>query len=65
MITADLSQKTVYGIWIPKKNNNTTANTNTGFEGRRLLTKANNNNGGGGAKDVNAIILLNRYSFFF
>ena len=45
--------------------NNTTANTNTGFEGRRLLTEANNNNGGGGAKDVNVIILLNRYSFFF
>ena len=42
---------------------NTTANTNTGFEARRLLTQANNNNGGGGAKDVNVIIPLNRYSF--
>ena len=42
---------------------NTTANTNTGFEPRRLLTQANNNNGGGGAKDVNVIIPLNRYSF--
>ena len=44
--------------------NNTTANTNTGFEARRLLTQANNNNGGEGAKDVNVIIPLNRYSFF-
>ena len=44
--------------------NNTTANTNTGFEARRLLTQANNNNGGEGAKDVNVIIPINRYSFF-
>ena len=43
---------------------NTTANTNTRFEARRLLTQANNNNGGGGAKDGNVIIPLNRYSFF-
>ena len=43
---------------------NTTANTNTGFEPRRLLTQANNNNGGGGAKDVNVIIPLNRYLYF-
>lgn len=43
--------------------NNITANTNTEFEARRLLTQANNNNGGGGAKDVNVIIPLNRYSF--
>ena len=43
---------------------NTTANTNTGFEARRVLTQANNNNGGRGAKDVNVIIPLNRYSFF-
>ena len=43
---------------------NTTANTNTGFEARRLLTQANNNNGGGGAKDVNVIIPSNRYLFF-
>ena len=42
----------------------TTANTNTGFEARRLLTQANNDNGGGGEKDVNVIIPLNRYSFF-
>ena len=44
--------------------NNTTANTNTGFEPRRLQTQANNDNGGGGEKDVNTIIPLNRYSFF-
>ena len=43
---------------------NTTANTNTGFEASRLLTQASNNNSGGGAKDVNVIIPLNRYSFF-
>ena len=36
--------------------NNTTANTNAGFEGRRLLTT--------GGSDVNVIIPLNRYSFF-
>ena len=35
---------------------NTTANTNTGFEARRLLTT--------GLNDVNVIIPLNRYSFF-
>ena len=36
--------------------NDTTANTNTGYEARRLLTT--------GKKDVNVIIPLNRYSFF-
>ena len=41
-----------------------TANTNSGFEARRLLTQAKQNNGGGGAKSVNEIIPLNRYSFF-
>ena len=41
-----------------------TANTNLGFEARRLLTQANQNNGGGGSKSINEIIPLNRYSFF-
>ena len=36
--------------------NGTTANTNTGFEARRLLTT--------GLNDVNVLIPLNRYSFF-
>ena len=44
--------------------NNTTANTNTGFEARLLQTEADNNNAGGGAEDVKTIIPLNRYSFF-
>jgi len=43
---------------------NSTANTNSGFEARRILTQANQNNGGGGAKSINMIIPLNRYSFF-
>ena len=43
---------------------NSTANTNSGFEARRILTQANQNNGGGGAKSINEIIPLNRYSFF-
>jgi len=43
---------------------NSTANTNSGFEARRILTQANQNNGGGGAKSVNMLIPLNRYSFF-
>ena len=42
----------------------TTANTNIGFEARRILTQAVNNDGGGGAKSINETILLNRYSFF-
>ena len=42
----------------------TTANTNTGFEARRILTQANQNDGGGGAKSINEMIPLNRYSFF-
>ena len=41
-----------------------TANTNLGFEARRILTQAKQNNGGGGAKSQNEIIPLNRYSFF-
>ena len=41
-----------------------TANTNSGFEERRVLTQAKQNNGGGGAKSINEIIPLNRYSFF-
>ncbi|XP_068735763.1 uncharacterized protein [Montipora capricornis] len=44
--------------------NDTTANTNLGYESRRVLTQATNNDGTGGAKDVNLIIPLNRYSFF-
>ena len=43
---------------------NSTANTNSGFEQRRLLTQAKQNNGGGGPRSVNEIIPLNRYSFF-
>ena len=42
----------------------TTANTNTGFEARRILTQAAQNNGGGGVKSINEMIPLNRYSFF-
>ena len=42
----------------------TTANTNIGFEARRILTQAVNNDGGGGAKSINETIPLNRYSFF-
>ena len=43
---------------------NSTANTNSGFEARRILTQAHQNNGGGGAKSINELIPLNRYSFF-
>ena len=42
----------------------TTANTNTGFEARRILTQAAQNNGGGGAKSINEMIPLNRFTFF-
>ena len=42
----------------------TTANTNVGFEARRILTQAVNNDGTGGARTVNEMIPLNRYSFF-
>ena len=42
----------------------TTANTNAGFEARRLQTQAVRNDGGGGAKNINAIIPLNRFAFF-
>ena len=42
----------------------TTANTNIGFEARRILTQAVDNDGGGGAKSINETIPLNRYSFF-
>ena len=41
-----------------------TANTNLGFEARRILTQARQNDGNGGAKSINEIIPLNRYSFF-
>ena len=43
---------------------NSTANTNSGFEQRRVLTQAKQNNGGGGPRSVNEVIPLNRYSFF-
>ena len=42
----------------------TTADTNIGFEARRILTQAVNNDGTGGARSINEIIPLNRYSFF-
>ena len=42
----------------------TTANTNLGFEARRVLTQARQNDGNGGAKSINETIPLNRYSFF-
>ena len=42
----------------------TTANTNTGFEARRILTQARQNNGGGRAKSINEMIPLNRFTFF-
>ena len=42
----------------------TTADTNTGFEARRLQTQAVRNNGTGGAKNISTIIPLNRFSFF-
>ena len=60
LITADQLQNSLWYL----DTDSTTANTNTGFEARRLLTQANNNNGSGGAKDVNVIIPWNRYSFF-
>jgi len=41
-----------------------TANTNSGFEKRRILTQAVQNNGNGGAKSINEILPLNRYNFF-
>ena len=43
---------------------NTAADTNLGFEQRRILTQAVNNDGTGGAKSINEMIPLNRYSFF-
>ena len=42
----------------------TTANTNSGFNARRLQTQVANNDGTGGAKNINTIISLNRFSFF-
>ena len=42
----------------------TTANTNTGFEARRILTQAAQNDGNGGPRSINETIPLNRYSFF-
>ena len=43
---------------------NTTANTNSGFESRRILTQAAQDDGNGGARSINDLIPLNRYSFF-
>ena len=43
---------------------NTTADTNLGFEQRRILTQAVRDDGNGGAKSINEMIPLNRYSFF-
>ena len=42
----------------------TTANTNTGFEARRILTQAAQNSGSGGAESINEMIPLNRFTFF-
>ena len=53
MITVDLLPKNSF--WY-LDTDGTTANTNTGYEGRRLLTT--------GAKSINEMIPLNRYSFF-
>lgn len=51
-----------YSLWY-LDTEDSTANTNTGFEARKLLTEQI---GGGdaNAKDVNVIIPLNIYSFF-
>ena len=45
MKTADQLQKN--SLWYLDADN-ATANTNTGFQARRLVTEANNNNDGGG-----------------
>ena len=45
-------------------NDSTTADTNLGFEARRVLTQAVGNDGSGGSKSINENIPLNRYSFF-
>ena len=58
--TKSVAQKTFWYL----DTENSTANTNSGFEARRILTQANQNNGGGGAKSINMLIPLNRYSFF-
>ena len=42
----------------------TTANTNTGFEARRLLTKAARDDALNVGRDINVLIPLNRWSFF-
>ena len=44
--------------------NATTANTNAGFEARRLLTKAARDDALNVGRDVNVLIPLNRWSFF-
>ena len=41
----------------------TTADTNAGYEARRLKTQAVRNNGTGGSRNVGTLIPLNRYSF--
>ena len=52
----DYSRSTAKNSFWYLDTDGTTANTNTGFEARRLLTVGNH--------DVNVIIPLNRYSFF-
>ena len=42
----------------------TTADTNSGFEQRQILTQAVQNDGNGGPRSNNVNIPLNRYSFF-
>ena len=42
----------------------TTANTNIGYEARRLLTRAARDNALGDGRDVDVLIPLNRWSFF-
>ena len=45
--------------------NNTTANTNKGFEARKIFAQAAADDAlNAGGKDVNVIIPLNRYCFF-
>ena len=54
---------TINSLWY-LDTNNTTANTNTRFEARRLLTQAAADDSlNAGEKDVKFIIPLNRYSF--
>ena len=60
----DFSRSTAKNSFWYLDTDTTTANTNTGFEARRLQTQAVQNNGTGGAKDIETIIPLSRFSFF-